>query len=179
MSYTKHLGFIVLVVTSQNGMMCGAHPDLLGCDELESRVAANLTVMGHPIAMAPSLAGSPIKLKAMATATSDVVGHRWTNFTIEATPGVELLLQALPSSSGHPINLSCFGHGCLPGTGYCGSGDDSGLCPTPKCPSSLYAMLGDCTAQACKFGVLQSEPVSVLVAWGSGGQVTYAKVDLS
>jgi hypothetical protein len=152
----------------------GAHPSILGCNGLSTRLAANATIMTFPIQQAPP-GQAPFTIKR---AKPHHGRGPWTNYTINGRMG-EVLVELLPGDSNATITS-------FPTSPMCGSGD-GGLCPTAGCSSQLYAMMGDCTGEdTCVFGVA-SQPMAdhaarsctLLLAWGVGGAVMYARVNLS
>jgi len=152
----------------------GAHPSILECNGLSTRLAANATIMTFPIQQAPP-GQAPFTIKR---AKPHHGRGAWTNYTINGRMG-EVLVELLPGDRNATITS-------FPTAPLCGSGD-GGLCPTAGCSSQLYAMMGDCTGEdTCLFGVA-SQPVvdpaarsdTLLLAWGLGGTVTYARVNLS
>ena len=147
-----------------------AHPDLLECNGLSTRLAANATIMTFPIQqVAPDQAPFTIKRAQQLHGRGP-----WTNYTINGRLAAEVLIELLPGDSNATITS-------FPTAPICGFGD-GGLCPT--CSSQLYARGGDCTGEdTCLFGVASqamADPSdTLLLAWGVGGSVTYARVKLS
>jgi hypothetical protein len=111
---------------------------------------------------------------------------QWTNYTINAQFGTELIIELLPAERGLANNITSF-----PKAPMCGSGGgDGGLCPSVGCSTMLYAMMGDCNGLTCLFGVASrvvgktaphsahNGKVEVMIGWGSGSTVSYVTVDL-